>query len=201
VDTPLRRYFATLDQSGEGAQLLRHIGLFIHKAGIANELSPREIALEILSEVVVEALRAEARFDGTRSPTPWLLGIAANLVRRRREKLFALRMREKVASDLATPEDLTEEQLFDRLAAHAQAGPEEEVLATMGLDELLAELAPAERQIVEMNVLHEMKAAEVAGALGITPGNARVRLHRALIKLRTICVGREAGRKEKQRDE
>jgi RNA polymerase sigma-70 factor (ECF subfamily) len=201
VNTPLRRYLAALDQSAESQQLLSHIRLYVRKAGIEGELSAREIALEVFHEVVVEALRHEERFDPERSPKPWLLGIAANLVKRRQEKLFRLHKQETVISDLATPGDLggdwTEEQLFDRLAALHYPDPEREVLAAIGLDNILAQLSSADRHLIELNVLHEMKSTEVAQALGISPGNARVRLHRTLSKLRTIWLEREAGREEK----
>jgi RNA polymerase sigma factor (sigma-70 family) len=71
----------------------------------------------------------------------------------------------------------------------------------MGLDDLLAQLAPADRHIIELNVFHEMNAKEVANAFGITPGNARVRLSRALARLRTIRLEQAAGREEKHSHE
>jgi RNA polymerase sigma factor (sigma-70 family) len=217
-ETPLRRYLAALDQGGEGQQLLRHIHLYVVKANLAGEQSTHEIALEIMQELVVEALRAEGNFDGTRSPRPWLLGIAVNLIKRRREKLF--RQRETLASDLdlAVPGritgivtgrtsgkvsgeltgEITEEQLFDRLAGQIRSGPEQEVLAEIGIDELLSPLAPAERRIIELSVLHDLNGAEIARELGITPGNVRVRCHRVLAKLRTLWLAQETGREEKQ---
>lgn len=200
-DTPLRRYFATFDQNGDGQQLLRHIRLYVHNANLAGEQSAHEIALEIMQELVVEALRSEHNFDSTRKPKPWLLGIAANLIKRRREMLFRQRKRETPVTDLTTVDGLTEEQLFDRIAFQAQFGPEQEVLAGLGVEELLAQLPSNERYIIEQNVLHEMSAVEVAHALDITPGNARVRLHRVLKKLRAILLEQIADRQEKQSHE
>jgi RNA polymerase sigma factor (sigma-70 family) len=163
-----------------------------------------------MQELVVEALRAEENFDGTRSPRPWLLGIAVNLIKRRRQKLFRQRQRETLATDLAAPgkisgkipsepaSEITEEQLFDRLAGQIRSGPEQEVLAEIGVDELLSPLAPAERRIIELSVLHDLNGAEIARELGITPGNVRVRCHRVLAKLRTLWLAQETGREEKQ---
>jgi RNA polymerase sigma-70 factor (ECF subfamily) len=197
VETPLRHYLASLDQSGEGLQLLNHIRFFVRKAGLEGELSARELAMEVFHEAVVEALRNEKRFDAERSPKLWLLGIAANVVKRRREKLFRQRKHETVAADLARPSaaagHLTEEQLFDRLAALQRPGPEREVLGAMGVEQLLSQLSADDRRIIELNILHEMNGNEVAQALGISPGNARVRLHRALSRLRPIWLEQEAG--------
>jgi RNA polymerase sigma-70 factor (ECF subfamily) len=182
-----------LEEKGEGQQLLSHIRLFVYKAKLAGEQSTHEIALEIMQEMVIEALASEANFNPTDSPKPWLLGIATNLIKRRREKLFRRRQRELLAADLAKPDEITEEELFDRLAARVRPGPEQAVLTAIDLDELLAQLSPAERNLIQSYLYHDMNGAEVARALAISPGNARVRFHRALTKLRAICQAHQAG--------
>jgi RNA polymerase sigma-70 factor (ECF subfamily) len=203
-DTPLRRYLATLEQGDEGARLLRHIRVYLHKAGLGNALPGRDSTLEVLQEAVMEALAAEKRFDPERSPKAWLLGIVVNVVLRHREKLFRQNKHERVASDLTSSDDpnhFGEEELFARLMTLHQGGPEQEVLGTMNVDDLLAQLSPADRRIIELNVLHEMNGREIAQKLGISESNARVRFHRALKKLKTIWLEREAGREEKQNHE
>lgn len=203
TETPLRRYLAELDQTPDGQQLLSHIRLFVGRAKLEGEQTAREIALEVLQEVVVEALRAEARYDAARSAKAWLLAFAANVVKRRREKLFRQRSHETVASDLTGDGNLTEEQLFDRLVALRRPGPspEQEVVGALWLEEMLAALSPDDRRIIELCVLHTMQGAEVAQTLGISPGAARVRLHRALARLRTVWTERPAGREEKYNHE
>lgn len=193
-ESPLRRYLAALGQGDEGRQLLHHIRLYVYRAKLEGEQSTREIALEVMQEVVVEALRSEANFDAARSPMPWLLGIAVNLIKRRREKLFRRRRHETSVVDLAAAGGVTEEQLFDRLAAHAKPGPEEGVLAAIDVADLMAHLAPAERRLIECYLLNDMNSVEVGQELGITPGNARVRFHRLLIKLRTLWPVQTADR-------
>jgi RNA polymerase sigma factor (sigma-70 family) len=192
-ESPLRAYLAALEGNGEGLQILNSIRLYVHKANLAGEQSAHEIALEIMQEMVMEALRSEPNFDRTASPKPWLLGIAVNLVKRRREKLFRRRQRETLAADLAQPNEVTEEELFDRLAAQVRPGPEQEVLAAMDLNEMLAQLSPAERNLIQSYLHHDMNGAEVAHALGISAGNARVRFHRVLTKLRAIGQAQQAG--------
>lgn len=192
-ESPLRAYLAALEEKSEGQQLLSSIRLYVHNAKLAGEQSTHEIALEIMQEMVMEALRSEPNFDRTASPKPWLLGIAINLIKRRREKLFRRRQRETLAADLAKPDEVTEEELFDRLAAQVRPGPEQEVLAAMDLSEALSQLPPADRNLIQSYLHHDMNGAEVARALGISPGNARVRFHRALTKLRVIWQEHQAG--------
>jgi RNA polymerase sigma-70 factor, ECF subfamily len=203
-DTPLRRYLATLEQGNEGARLLRHIRVYLYKAGLGDDLPGRDHSLEVLQEAVMEALAAEKRFDPERNPKAWLWGIVIKVVLRRREKLFRRNKYERVASDLTASDDpnhFGEEELFARLVALHQAGPEQEVLGAMSVDDLLAQLPPADRQIIELNVLREMNGREIAQELGISESNARVRFHRALKKLKTIWLERKAGREEKQNHE
>ena len=53
-----------------------------------------------------------------------------------------------------------------------------------GLDEALAELAPELKEAVGLRVVHDLSYAELAEAVGTTPGAARVRVHRGLAALR-----------------
>lgn len=202
--TPLRRYLATLEQGGEGVQLIRQIRVYLYKAGLENTLSGRDHAAEILQEAVIEALAAEERFDPARSPKAWLLGIVAKVILRHRERLFRQNKHEIVASDLAASNassHFSEEELFTHLVALHQDGPEQKTLGAMSAGELLAQLPSADRQMIELNVLHEMNSKEIAQMLGISESNVRVRLHRALKKLKPIWLRQETGRKEKQNHE
>jgi RNA polymerase sigma factor (sigma-70 family) len=200
-DSPLRRYIETLIQTQAYEQLLRSIRLYVARAGIDGEQSVAEIALEVFQEVVVEALRSEARYEAGRSPMAWLLGIANNVVKRRREKLFGRRKAETTAAELARAGEIGEEDIFERLAAARGTDPSLVVLASISLESLLAHLTPADRRLVELSVVYEMNAADVGNVLGIKAGNVRVRLHRILTKLRTILLEQEAGREEMDKDE
>ena len=54
--------------------------VYVQRAGLAGG---EDTTSELLNSVVVEALTHAQRYDPTRPPRAWLLGIAANLVRRR----------------------------------------------------------------------------------------------------------------------
>ena len=65
-------------------ELLQTIALFVRKAGLAAGSAAEELSLELLSEVCCEALKKAECYDPARLAGPWLLGIAANLIKRKR---------------------------------------------------------------------------------------------------------------------
>ncbi|HET7295287.1 MAG TPA: sigma-70 family RNA polymerase sigma factor [Vicinamibacteria bacterium] len=80
----------------------------------------------------------------------------------------------------------TEARLFPAEASEESAAYEPEIRAELCacLRTLLPALKPAHAEIVERVDLNEEPVASVAAALGITPNNAAVRLHRARASLR-----------------
>jgi len=204
-ESPLRCYLAALAECGDGAQILSHIRYYLYKAGLAGEC---ELALEVFHETVVAALASEKSYDPSRSAKAWLLGIAAHIVQRRRARYFRQKKHEMQASDLANPtglrngpnsglnNGLDEEELFDRLFVLTHAGPEQEVLARLEVEELLAPLSAEDRQVIVLNLLYEMNGQEVAQALEITPVASRVRFHRALKRLRASGMAQAPSREE-----
>ena len=191
-EPPLSQALAELLDGPEGARFLGHVRAYVQRYGVAIGPRAREVALEVVNEVVVEALAHAERFDSTRNLRAWLLGIANNLIRRRRKQLYQQQTREPYTVELATARELTEEQLLERLTALHVTGPEDPVLEAMGINAALAKLRPEQRQIIELFLVHDMSASEVGAVLGISPGAARVRLHRALPALRDVWVRLES---------
>jgi RNA polymerase sigma factor (sigma-70 family) len=150
--------------------------------------SDEDAASELLNAVVIEALEHAARFDPSRPPRAWLLGIAANLVRQQQTQAAKLNRREPLIHDMVTPEQtaLSEDELFDCLVEVVQQGMAREVEERSGLAAALALLSPADRQIVRLYASGELDGDALAQALHVTPGAARVRLHRALTRLRRV---------------
>lgn len=144
-------------------------------------------AEETLNEVVLRALNAADRYQPGRQLRPWLLGIALNVIR---EGRTAKARREIPVHDLY-PEsaNLSEDELFERLEQV------ENPFALLESDQRAAALlafAPAEdRRIIELAVLYELDSTALARELKITPGAARVRLHRALGRLRAELAEKE----------
>ena len=130
----------------------------------------REVALEIVSETFAEAVRSSRRYDARRgTPGAWLLGIATN------------RMRRRGGTEPACPPVGGSE--LDARLADLPARIDAERLAP-ALRGALADLPPGERTAFLLFAIAELPPTDVAAALEISPGAARVRLHRARARLR-----------------
>ena len=85
----LRQFIA-----GESEALLGTLRYYVVRAGLANGRDAASAAGELLNEVVVEALEHADRFKPSGQPMAWLLGIAANLIRRKQAERSARNRRE-----------------------------------------------------------------------------------------------------------
>lgn len=177
----LNRFIA--EQAGEILPTLR---FYVLRAGLAQGGQAVQLALELLDELTVTALQSASRFQPERGARAWLLGIAANLIRRKQAALARLERREPLAADLAlaAADNLDEDAFFDRLASQDGGDPERRLLEDEALQRRLEQLSPADRRVLRLAVIAGFNGDELAAALGVSPGAARVRLHRALIRLR-----------------
>ena len=172
--------------------LTRTLGFYLSRAGLTISAS------ELLSEVVVEALKHEDRFNPARQPRAWLLGLAANLIRRKQAELARLNRREPLARDLypggkesGEPGD---DDLFDWLTQFTPSEARETLDTNETVNVLLAGVSSDDAHILRLGILHSLDGEALARELGISPGAARVRLHRALHRLRrTVQAERDHG--------
>lgn len=135
----------------------------------------REDALDVVAETFAVAWRR--RDDLPVEPdevAPWLIGIArfclANIARRTTR---AGRLNQQLAASLpaaAVPDPAT-----------LHEGRADRVLVRQALEQLSAE----DRELVTLIAWEGLTPAQAATALGLSPGTARVRLHRARARLRT----------------
>ena len=183
------------------AALLGVIRAYVARFGLARGGEVGPVALEVFQEMVVEALAHADRLaspDPMRSPMAWLLGIAINVIRRRQAAQARQRLHERSISQLARtqPVPADEAEALDRLLAtqHTGAtdGPEREIETAEQAHELLALVAPEDRQALQLAIVDGLNGRELAERLGVTPGTARMRLHRALTRLRSAWAEREA---------
>lgn len=158
--------------------LTRTLGIYLSRAGLTISAS------ELLSEVVVEALEHEARFDPARQPRAWLLGIAANLIRRKQAELARLDRREPLARDLYPGAEPSDDEVFDWLDGMSAVDPHLTLDGNDDVSALLARVSPEDAMVLRLAVLHGLDGETLARELGVSPGAARVRLHRALERLR-----------------
>lgn len=130
-------------------------------------------AEEVTAETFAIAYRRWSDLDPSRSPRPWLYGIASNLIKHhwRRERRM-LRAYARSGIDPLLAEDGPS---LERLAAQETAP----ILAAA-----LADLRRAEREVLLLHAWAELSDAEIAEALSLPLGTVKSRLSRARRNIR-----------------
>lgn len=129
-------------------------------------------AADLVQETFLTASRAAASFEPGAAAKPFLLGVAAQLARRRRRSFARLRaILETFALAPMAPRATPEDDL---------AAGEETAL----LDAAVARLSHEHREVVLMVHLGGLSGVEAAKALGIPAGTVWRRLHEARAELR-----------------
>jgi RNA polymerase sigma-70 factor (ECF subfamily) len=136
-------------------------------------LGSADDAEDVTQEAFVKAFRSLGRFQLQRPFRPWLLRIVANEARNHRRsagRRGALAVR-----------------AFTELPPAGSSSPEADLLAAEGRAELLGaidRLPDADRLAIVGRYVLELTDEEAGAALGIKPGAVRVRVWRALARLR-----------------
>ncbi len=168
------------------AALLGILRSYVKRMGLARGEEVAAAAVEVLQEVVVEALDHADRFNPTRQPMAWLLGIATNIIKRKKAEIARRSRRELFIGELSTAqqEPLSDDELFDQITSCASTGPDQDIEANEQAVMMLSLVSPEDRQLLLLAFLYGFEREAMAEKLGITPVAARVRLHRALSRLR-----------------
>lgn len=168
------------------ASLLGTLRVYVLRMGLAVGADGREVALEIFQESVAEALAYAERFDRQASPRAWLLGIAGNIMKRRKVARAKRFQREELLSNIARrhPNLSDENAVLDHLMPSVMTDPAQIVEADEQAAALLALVSREDQHVLSLAILEGHQHTSLAQELGTTPGTARVRLHRALSRLR-----------------
>ncbi len=155
----------------------------------------RQAADDLLGEVWVRAFGGRAGFDPAHSDArPWLYGIARNVLRAHwRAGRPADRAGVAEAVDRGGVVQAVDrggvvqavdpwDDVIDRLDSAAAARTREMVGAVRALP-------PEEREVLLLVAWEQLTPAQAALVLGIPPGTARSRLHRARAALRPVLAG------------
>jgi RNA polymerase sigma factor (sigma-70 family) len=181
----------------ESETLLQQLRFYVLRLNLAQGAEARAVALDILQEVALEALTHAARFEPQRQPMAWLLGIGVNVIRRRKVEGRRRSRREvSPASIGGTRSDSpSETQIFELLqpAGFLEPGPEEEVEESEQVETLLGLVDGEDRELLRLAFVQDFEREAIARRLGISAGAARVRLHRALQRLRRAFLGQADG--------
>jgi RNA polymerase sigma factor (sigma-70 family) len=180
------------------ASLLSTLQSYVLRMGLAAGPMMREIVQEVFQESVVEALASIERYNPQMPLRPWFLGIAVNVIKRRKTLLARRFQREISLGQLAGqhPELPNENAILDTLLPPEISGPAQIVEENEEAFALLALVSAEDQQILRLVVLEGHQSISLAQELHTTPGAARVRLHRALSRLR---VAWKAQHEEKQK--
>lgn len=139
---------------------------------LRSQVSP-QIACELTAETFAEAALSLRRFEdrGAGTASPWLFGIAKNLLRRYYERE---RVDRKARRRLGMP-DRAHEPGLDHVEERDRAERMRPSLAAA-----LATLPPGQRRALELRVIEELPYDQVASSLSCSEGAARIRVTRAL---------------------
>jgi RNA polymerase sigma-70 factor (ECF subfamily) len=127
---------------------------------------------DLVQETFVRAFRGVDRFRGQCQFRTWLLTIGGNVLKdfgRRAARRKVVPLEEGVRDRTGDPHD------------HAEAREAEELLAAG-----LQQLPRLQREVFLLRAQQGLEYDEIAGALGTTPGAARVHYHHAVRRLKEI---------------
>ncbi|MCP4872073.1 MAG: sigma-70 family RNA polymerase sigma factor [Proteobacteria bacterium] len=147
-------------------------------------LGSRTTAEEVVQDALVKAYKAIDRFDGRASLKTWMIRIVHN------RAIDELR-RNKRYVDL--PDDDPEASYFDGRGKWAEGfpTPEKHIDAKRRLAqvrEAMDGLAHSHREVLLLKEVHGLSTDQICEALEISPGNLRIRIHRARKALRAAVV-------------
>ena len=143
-------------------------------AFVTTRVTDRGTAEEVSADVWLGCWRSARAFRGDSRVLTWLLGIA--------KRQAWSRGRRRVLP--AVPLDTQVEGLVDDTV-----GPDDQVLETAGVEELLEalrSLPPDLVEVVSLAWLHELPYSEIAQALGVPVGTVKSRVSRARRLLKDV---------------
>jgi RNA polymerase sigma-70 factor (ECF subfamily) len=145
---------------------------------VARRVADPHSAADLTADVFLAVIDGAAGYrPGSGPPGAWLAGIARNVVADHgRRRLREVRAHARIAGRA-----LLDEESVEHLAERIDGAR-----AARALHASLAELPENQRAVVELVAVDGLTLTEAAQALGITPGNARVRYHRARARLQDL---------------
>ncbi len=172
--------------------LLGIVRSYVVRMELARGESVQNVAADILQDAAFEALSHADRFDPTASPKAWFLGIVANIIKRRKVEGARRHKREISLNELSTRAEIVDEyDFFDLVVAHSCPGPEQALESDEQVTEMLSLVSADDQLVLRLALLHDLNMRSLAQRLDISPGAARVRLHRALHRLRAAWCKHE----------
>lgn len=164
--------------------LLHSVKLYVWRSKLAYGEHATVLAMDILNEVVVDALRNYASYDENRQPRPWLMGMVIIAIKRRIASQAKLRQREPLIRDIYDDTALSDDELFDIVTEVVDNSPAQGLTSEEAVQTLLAPVSNDDKKILRLAIIDELDSASLSQEYGISANAVRVRLHRALHRLR-----------------
>ena len=143
---------------------------------LIGRMGDRQLAEDVLQEVMLAAWKGASRFRGESKVRTWLLAIARHraINAQRGHRLPCTRLDETIAT--------------------SDVGPLDALVRDVERDETrmaLQELPPDQQETLELIFYHGLSGPEVAAIQGVAPGTVKSRLHRAKAALRKLLSSKE----------
>ena len=167
--------------------LVRAHHALLHRTAMTY-VSSRAVAEEVVQETWLAVLAGLERFEGRSSLRTWIFHIAANIARTRGAREARCRPFSSIA---VGDHGAAAIRPGRRGTADASATPEARLLSRETQDAIRAAidaLPPTQRLVVLLRDVEGWSAQDACDALGLTPVNQRVLLHRARAK---VCAALE----------
>jgi RNA polymerase sigma-70 factor (ECF subfamily) len=152
---------------------------------LARLTGPHE-AEDLSQEVFVKVSQALPSFRGESQLSTWIYRIATNAT--------LDRLRSPAFRQIVTADSLNSENADQDDQARGDGPSPEQQLARKEMDEcglgLINQLPEGYRAVLVLSDLEGLSSSEIALILGITPGNVKIRLHRARTRLRDAVRAR-----------
>jgi len=129
----------------------------------------------ITQEAAARAWKHRDRFDASRDVVKWLVGFIVNVAREFAKK----RCRDTTGPPADGPG-------LEELAVDPSRPVDDAITDKLLAAHLLAQLPPSDRDIVRMKYWEELTCAEIGERIGMQENAVRVRLHRAIQKLKHV---------------
>jgi len=174
-DLPLIQAIGTGDKAALSALYERHGHAIL--AYLIGQLSgDRQLAEEVLQDVLLAVWQGAGSFRGESKVRTWMLSIARYqaLNARRRRKPTPAELGEYIPSDDDGPQRVQEKH--DQQATVRAA---------------MRELPEEQKEALELIFYHDLSGPEAADVLGIAPGTVKSRVHRAKNTLRGLLKRQE----------
>lgn len=173
------RWFEQFRRTGDARLLAR---VFDHTAPELGRVAlhlcrDRHVAEDAVQGCFLAAIEAQHEWDASRPLLPWLLGILTNRVRELR--------RQRRTVDPARLQPAASEMAPDAVASQLEV--------SAAVQSALQRLPSAYRETLELHLLQDLPAHEIARALGVPAGTVRMRLLRGLEQLRQVLPVGVAG--------